>query len=196
MSPCWASIAITRCGWSPEVESGLAPILQPLLVLHPSQPYPSRMLLLRWLLPLLAACSLAQAGGITFERVWPGYRTEASFTRISEYFGGAEHHPGQTILRSHPGERAGYYWLVRTRAEHAQPDARFVLEIIAVNATAPTRYEFPAGVPAGSHPTLLGLTGEDWPHPDHRPTAWRLRLVDAAGNALLSQQSFLWRQDR
>jgi len=154
------------------------------------------MLLLRWLLPALAACSLAQAGDISFERVWPGYRTADSFTRIGEYFGGEERHPGQTILRSRPGERAGYYWLVRTRAEHAPPGTRFVLEIIPADSTAITRHEFPVIIPAGSHPTLLGLTGADWPGPDHRPTAWRLRLVDVTGESLVSVQSFLWRQDR
>lgn len=153
------------------------------------------MLSLRWLIIALAGCAMAQAGGTAIERVWPGYRTAESFTRIGEYFGGEEHRPGQTIRRSRPGERAGYYWLVRTRTAHAQPDARFVLEFIAASSPAITRHEFPVIIPAGSHPTLLGLTGADWPGPDHRPTAWRLRLLDHAGKSLVSMQSFLWRQD-
>jgi hypothetical protein len=152
------------------------------------------MMLLRWLPLLLLTSTLAPAGEVRFERVWPGYRTTESFTRIGEYFGGRERHPGQTIHRSQPAERAGYYWLVRTHTDRALAGARFILEIVPADGTAIRRHEFPADVPAGSHASLLGLTGRDWPGPDRRPTAWRLRLLDASGHPLADEPSFLWRE--
>jgi hypothetical protein len=148
---------------------------------------------LRSLILWLTLSAAAGATGVTFERVWPGYRTSESFTRIGEYFGGEESHPGQTVLRSRPADRAGYYWLVRTRAETAHPDTRLVLEIVPAGSATVVRHEFSSALPAGSHPLLLGLTGADWPGASHRPTAWRLTLQNARGQALVTVQSFLWR---
>jgi hypothetical protein len=52
--------------------------------------------------------------------------------------------------------------------------------------------KFKTRLPAGRHVTLAGLTGADWPQPEARPVAWRLRVLNGAGQELAAEQSFLW----
>jgi hypothetical protein len=139
---------------------------------------------------LLAAKLVAQ---VEFVRVWPSYRTADSFVRLAEYFGAPESPVVDTLLRSQPTNRAGYYWLVRTRAAAAQPGARYELALVPPGATAPVTYTFAHDLAAGNHVTQLGLTGTDWPDPAARPLAWRVTLLDAGNTILATRQSFLWR---
>lgn len=132
-----------------------------------------------------------RAADLSLVRVWTGYRSAESFERISEYFTGEENPGGRTILRSRPEARAGYYWLVRTRAA-APAVVRLELDVLAPGAGAPRTFAFSSRLPAGSHVTLAGLTGADWPDADVRPVAWRLRVLDAAGAELAREESFLW----
>ena len=121
---------------------------------------------------------------VTFKRVWPGYRTAASFVRLGEYFGAAEKPITDAVLRSTPTAREGYYWLVRSAADMPAPGAEFTLEYVLPGAETTARRTFPATIPSGSHTTMVGLTGGDWPDAATRPVA-----------VLAQDQSFLWRND-
>ena len=142
---------------------------------------------------ILGLPATASAQGVEFTRIWPAWRDTASFVRISEYFGGKENSGRQTMLRTHPESRDGYYFLTRVKNEGTpRAGLRFVLEIITPDSPQPKTFTFPASLPARSHVFNLGLTGEDWPGEDVHPVAWRLRLLDAEDNVLSSSHSFLW----
>lgn len=144
---------------------------------------------------LLLALRLT-ASDLTVVRILPEYRTEASFERIAEFFGGQENTGGQTFLRSRPDSRAGYYFLMRLKnAGAAVVGARIELAYITPGTPDPRSITFPpATVPTGSHVFQLGLTGSDWTDPEAKPVAWRVRVLAADGRELLSDQSFLWGQ--
>lgn len=130
---------------------------------------------------------------VTFVRVWPGWRPAESFARIKEYFGHPEDHGRDTVLRSRPDDRAGYYFLVRTRHPGAGlTGTRFVLEIITPDSPHTRTFTFPADLPAHEHVFHLGLTGADWAGEKVKPVAWRLRLLSADDTELAASQSFLW----
>ena len=76
--------------------------------------------------------ALAKAGSeVEFVRIWPQWRDTDSFLRISEYIGGKENTGRQTVLRSQPDNRDGFYFLVRARSGAAfYGDTKFVLEVI------------------------------------------------------------------
>lgn len=135
------------------------------------------------------------AAGIEVIRIWPDYRTAESFERISEYFSDKENTGGQIILRTQPGNRAGYYFFTRLKTDRDIDGARVELAVITPASAEAKTYTLPAPrLPKGSVLLNPGLTGEDWPWTDAtaRPTAWRIRLLAADGSVLLSQQSFLW----
>ena len=135
----------------------------------------------------------ASAADVEFTRIWPSWRDTASFVRISEYFGGKENSGRQTMLRTQPDNRDGYYFLTRVKNEGgAIADVRFVLEIITPASPVPKTFTFPASLPARSHVFNLGLTGDDWAGEDVHPVAWRLRLLTAENRELATEQSFLW----
>ncbi|MFI5356659.1 MAG: hypothetical protein ACHQ4G_04925 [Opitutales bacterium] len=143
------------------------------------------------LLLLLAAPALAQDVG--FVRVWPGWRDANSFVHIAEYFGGREDTRGQTMLRTQPADRTGFYFLARTRnTGAAQPGAKFVLDIITPDSPHPKTYTFSTSLPSGEHVFNVGLTGNDWAGAKIKPVAWRLRLLAGDGRELTEYRSFLW----
>ena len=61
----------------------------------------------------LIFASIASATELTIVHVYTGWRTAASFKRISEYLDGKEHTGGEAVLRTHPDQRGGFYFLVR-----------------------------------------------------------------------------------
>lgn len=144
----------------------------------------------------LVAASISAAADLAIVRVWPGYRAAESFERISEYFGKNEEPAAQHIIRTQPGERAGYYFLVRLKNENAEiAGARFELQIVTPFATAPKTFTFDSAIPQGSHAFHLGLTGTDWPgKPKDEAIAWQLRVLSSTGAELARTQSFLWSQ--
>lgn len=150
----------------------------------------SRPLLLA-LAALVLAPALAPAADLTLVRVWPEYRSADSFVRIAEYFGGQESAP-ETIVRSQPDSRAGYYFLARFKASAALPGTILALEYVLPGAEEPRVQFFPLDLPKGSRAILAGLTGADWPGETVQPTAWRLRLLGPSGAELAREQSFLW----
>jgi hypothetical protein len=148
------------------------------------------------LLPLALLLALpvrGQTAGIEIVRVFTGWRDAASFQRISEFFDGRENTGKITLLRSQPGERAGFYWLVRLKNGGAPlPDARFELQVITPASPETRTFAFPTDIPAGRSVYRLGLTGADWPGAKARPVAWRLRLLAADGRTVVAKESFLW----
>jgi hypothetical protein len=152
---------------------------------------------MRFVLSLLVLCCTARlaAADLTAVRVWPGYRTAESFERISEFFDGQENTGRQTVLRSQPATREGFYFL--TRIKNAGPvleNVRVELNVITPASAEPKRITSFATttVPVGNHVFQIGLTGADWPDATAQPVAWQLRLLSADGQELLREQSFLW----
>lgn len=145
------------------------------------------------LLALFAALPTARAAEIDFVRIWPSWRETESFIRISEYFGGGENTGRQTVLRTQPSERSGFYFLTRTaNPGPAQAGAKFELQVIMPDSPFPKTFTFAADIPAGGHVFNLGLTGTDWPGKKIQPVAWRLRLLATDGRELAIGKSFLW----
>ncbi len=133
------------------------------------------------------------AEGLAFARIWPQWHDAESFDRISEYFTEKENTGGRTVVRTHPDQRAGYYFLVRVdNSAAAIEGAKFVVDVIAPDSADPKTFSFPAAIPTGGGAFNLGLTGADWTNKRLRPVAWKLSLVGSDGKVLLEKQSFLW----
>ena len=152
------------------------------------------------LLPTLALALIVSSGpalraqDVELQRVWPSYRDAASFTRLSEYFGGSPDAANRDALRTHPEARAGYYWLIRTVSATDLAGCSFQLRLQRDGQPDSTVHTFPYNLTAGSHAVNLGLTGADWPDSAERPLAWQLSLIAPNGTPLVSEQSFLWQQ--
>lgn len=152
---------------------------------------------MRPLLVALIALTLsaaAFASEVKVVRVWPSYRTADSFMRISEYFTGKEN-PGrkQTLLRTHPDQRAGFYFLTRlANTGEAVKDATLELHLITPRSPKEVIFTFKTTVPHGENVFHVGLTGGDWPLASEHPVAWRINLLSAEGHELASEQSYLW----
>jgi hypothetical protein len=135
----------------------------------------------------------AAAADVEFVRVWPGWHAAVDFTRISEYFDHRENLSGREVRRSHPQDRAGFYFLTRVKHPNVSlMGAKFVLRVVTPASPDPVQYTFPAAVGAGEHLFEIGLTGPDWSGRKEHPVAWRLELVDDGGHTLAQAQSVLW----
>ena len=168
-------------------------------MLPTAQPVPMRLIATFFLLfsliaGLASVGSAKEACAVEFVRIWPAWRSADSFIRISEYFDGEENIGKETMLRTQPEHRTGFYFLTRTKNEGSSlPGAKFVLDIIKPDSPHTNTYAFPVEIPGSGHVFNLGLTGKDWGGKDMQPVAWRLRLLDAQEHELASRQSFLWR---
>ena len=134
----------------------------------------------------------APASNFTIVRVYTGWRTAASFKRISEYLDGKENTGGEAVLRTHPDQRGGFYFLVRTTNPGAARPIKANLEIITSANAKPVTYVFGPELKTGDTVFHLGLTGPDWPDPKINPVAWKLELLDADGRVLATEKSYLW----
>jgi len=129
---------------------------------------------------------------VTIARVFTSWRDAASFKRISEYFTGHENTGGITVLRTHPEQRTGFYFLVRA-ANHGGPQVvKINLDVITPADHKAKAYVFSTTLPAGDSILNVGLTAEDWPDDKANPIAWKLELVNAAGQILAGEKSYLW----
>lgn len=144
------------------------------------------------LLAVLPSAALAKEGEPKIVRVFTGWREAASFKRISEYFDDKENTGGETVLRTHPDQRAGYYFLVRVDNPGAALDAKFVLHVILPSTSTPHTYTFNARLPTGRTVLDLGLTGPDWPDRKLNAVAWQLEVRDPDDKVLSSEKSYLW----
>lgn len=144
-----------------------------------------------FLVLLLGVCA-ASAADLTIVRVFTGWRDAASFKHISEYFSGRENTHGETMLRTQPAQRGGYYFLVRT-ANPGAPLAVKVNILLSMPGEPKARtHTFAAELPAGTAVLNLGLTGADWPDAKTNPVAWKLDVLAADGRVLASEKSYLW----
>jgi hypothetical protein len=145
------------------------------------------------LIALVLGAGLRAEGELGLVRLLPGYRTAESFVTIGEHFGRAEHTGGRQVVRSQPGERAGYYFLVRLSAERPWPKARVEVDVILPGALEPRPSAFTVDLDRGQPVLHVGVTGSDWPGPDVAPLAWRIVIRDGeSGRLLLEERSFLW----
>lgn len=144
------------------------------------------------LLGLLAAALPASAAELKIVRVFTGWREASSFKRIAEYFDGKEHTGGELVLRTHPDQRAGYYFLVRVNNPGAPVDAKLVLHVVTPTASAPHTYTFAAHLADRQTVLNLGLTGADWPDPKLNAVAWLLEVLGPDGQVLAREKSYLW----
>jgi len=92
---------------------------------------------------LLGLSASAFAADVSFVHVWPQWRGADAFDRIREYFGGAENDGSDLVVRTHPDQRAGLYFLVRVKATTEVGRATFVLDVIRPDAPQPRRFTFP-----------------------------------------------------
>ena len=153
-------------------------------------PLHRRLLCLLAALPVLA---LAQAGPLAIKHVYTGWRDAASFKRISEYFNGQENTHGEAMLRTHPDQRGGFYFLVRVSNPGPARSINATLHIITAANARPADYHFSTELKAGGETVFnLGLTGADWTDPKGNPVAWKLELTDGAGQPLAAETSYLW----
>ena len=147
-------------------------------------------------LALLTAAALGapvRAAEVEFVRIWPGWHDAIDFTRISEYFDNQENFSGREVRRTHPADRAGFYFVARVKHPAVSlMGARFVLRIITPASPEVEQFTFPADVGPGENLFEIGLTGPDWPGRRTHPVAWRLDLVAQDGQPLAWTQSVLW----
>ncbi|MBL9214327.1 MAG: hypothetical protein JNG83_02505 [Opitutaceae bacterium] len=149
-------------------------------------------LLLGCLLGLVLAAPALRASDLTIVRIQPGWRDAASFKRISEYFTGREHTGREVVLRTHPGTRAGYYFLIRVRNTGAPVRATFAFQVIPNSRAQPVLHQLTAELGTGDTLLNLGLTGPDWPEADTNPVAWKLEVKGEDGHVLATALSYLW----
>lgn len=141
---------------------------------------------------LLLSAPALLCGATEIVRVWPAYRDDASFRRISEYLNGQENTGAEIVLRTQDEPRDGYYFVTRVKTDAAAAGANLVLEVVLPGDPAVHTYTFAADLPAGEKVVNLGLTGSDWPGKKIRPAAWRLTARAADGAVLAEKASFLW----
>ena len=139
-----------------------------------------------------ALATLLSAAEPTIVRVFTGWRDAASFKRISEYFDGRENTGGETVLRTRPDQRGGYYFLVRAANPGAPLAVKVNVQLVMPSAAKPKEFTFPADLKSGSTVLNLGFTGTDWPDARTNPMAWKLELLSADGRVLAVEKSYLW----
>ena len=140
----------------------------------------------------LPSPALAKEGDVTIVRAFTGWRDAASFKRISEYFDNQENTGGETVLRTHADQRAGYYFLVRAANPGTPLPATVRIEIILPSVAKTKVFTFATELKTGSTVLDLGLTGTDWPDAKANPVAWKLDLLAADGRVLATEKSYLW----
>ena len=141
---------------------------------------------------LMLALGSAQAAELTIVRIYTGWREAASFKRISEYFDGKENTGGEAVLRTHPEQRGGYYFLVRVTNAVDSRTVTARLQVITSADAAPKTFTFSPALRTGDTVFHLGLTGPDWPDAKADPVAWKLELTGADGQVLATEKSYLW----
>lgn len=140
----------------------------------------------------LSSSNGAKEGEVTIARIFTGWRDAASFKRISEYFYARENTGGQLVMRTHPDQRAGYYFLVRLANPGAPLSVKINLQVISTTDAKPRTHTFAADLGSGKPVLNLGLTGDDWPDAKVNPVAWKLDVVAADGRVLATGKSYLW----
>ena len=141
---------------------------------------------------LLTAVLPASAADLTIIRAFTGWRAADSFKHISEYFNGREDTHGETMLRTHPDQRAGYYFLLRIANSGTPVAVKLTVQLIMPAGHQSTTFTFATELKSGVQVLNLGLTGEDWPDAKANPVAWKLDVATPDGRVLATEKSYLW----
>ena len=142
----------------------------------------------------LPSLALAKEGSDpAIVRIYTGWRDGASFKRIAEYFDGKEHTGREVVLRTHPQQRTGYYFLVHVKNPAGTlRNVQFQVQFIEHGAAAMRTHLFPADLGAGATVFQLGLTGPEWQDAKAQPVAWHVQVLAEDGRVLVSEKSYLW----
>ncbi len=140
----------------------------------------------------LPAAALAKEGEVTIVRAFTGWRPAASFKHISEYFDGQENTHGEVMLRTHPDQRAGYYFLLRIANSGTPVAVKLTVQLIMPAGHQSTTFTFATELKSGVQVLNLGLTGEDWSDAKANPVAWKLDVATPDGRVLATEKSYLW----
>lgn len=140
----------------------------------------------------LPSAALAKEGEVKIVRAFTGWRTAASFKHISEYFNGRENTHGESMLRTHPDQRAGYYFLLRLANSGAPVAVKLTVQLIMPAGHRATTFAFATELKSGAQVLNLGLTGDDWPDAKANPVAWKLDVATPDGRVLATEKSYLW----
>ena len=100
------------------------------------------------------------------------------------------------VLRSNPENRNGLYFslFIKDRIRSLPEGTKAIVEVLQPNSPDTQIYEYSIPVNTSkSKELMLGITGANWPNEDDHPLAWRVRLVNAEGEELASDKSYLWR---
>lgn len=147
-------------------------------------------------LAALAAEPAMLAAPVEIVRVWTDYRLGKDYIRLSEIVSGRKFTGGLTEHRTQPESGDGYFFTVRVdrASDYRLQDYTVRLHVIAPDTVGPRTFDFP--LPASKKRGLrleLGITGKDWPYePKQQPLAWMIEVVNAAGDVVAAQKSFLW----
>jgi hypothetical protein len=141
----------------------------------------------------LSLAAAAHAADPYFKRVWPQWHAGDEFQSLYEDRTGNELMGDWTVVRTHPKDRTGMYFLTRVENPGAPlPGSSFVIRIITPDSQNTKVFNFPAEIPSKSRLFVIGLTGPDWAGPRVEPVAWDVELHAADGRMLCRTVSFLW----
>ncbi|MGJ3242352.1 MAG: hypothetical protein ACFE0O_05265 [Opitutales bacterium] len=137
--------------------------------------------------------------GQSIESVAQRFLPEAAFQEISEFLTGTKSDGGRMVIRSVPGSRRGYYWIIRVDKNWEQLPADCTLELRYIRPDDPEVRVLRLDMPATKPPRrefYLGLTGKDWPFDEGvHPTAWQIRIIARDGTTVVTEaESFLWKR--
>lgn len=142
---------------------------------------------------LVLTFSLLIAGqAMAMDVISSEHRDAHSFIRISEYLTGKENPGRYTIVRTVADRRDGFYIALKVqdkqtalkydavRISHVKPGA---MEIHTQTITILSKLK---------KRLLIGFTDEEWNTAKRIPLAWKVELIDRAGNPVETSKSFLW----
>lgn len=127
--------------------------------------------------------------------VFPSYKNAESFKTLTSYFRAANRIDHRCVVRTQRDERSGFYFVIELakRLKHLPEGAMVKLSVISPFAPTAQEYSFPIPPQTpNKREIFVGLTGSDWPDPRATPLAWKAEILDASGETLTAQQSFLW----
>ena len=158
-----------------------------------------RILSLLFLLSLLcAACGTTKEAvkpDVQIKEIMPRYIETENFKRISEYMTGKENPGRRVIVRTQPGQRDGFYFvlILNRNVRKLPPDAYITGEFYTSKSPdiQSYRFELPSILP-NTREVFIGLTGDDWLQKDVLPSAWRFTIRNSREEIIAQKQSFLW----
>lgn len=142
---------------------------------------------------LLMAVLAGGLSAVTIETAHTRFYAEDEIRPLSRYFGGDI--AGQrfrAVVPSQPDNPGGQYFIARLKDFRPASPASVRMVLYTSASKEPATHEWKlAGVDLKGW-LYLGLTGSDWPDEKTRPLAWRIEVLDAAGEIIAHWNSFLW----